>query len=267
MHNTNITINSIDPDTIKLILEVAVPIVEELVKRIADNQSLIKNILEKVDQILLRDISSAFDALNDATLTNNEAAKERRLNYAEEQLLRCTGLNANSKNNIGKYSPAYWVGLSHFGLFTVSKLRGDEILAVRHVLKTYVADPETARKNHFPEVYNKVFLPKCGDIKKWYDEKLAEIDKDNYGWRVLGDRALIAGKGLGLGALALLAMQNQNTKHAVLHNMKQSFNELGEEWGEVSPEKHRDEMKEKLLIEYQEKLDNKCKIIAHSMLS
>lgn len=264
MHNTN---KSLDPDTIKLILEVAVPVVEELVRRVAENQSLIKNILEKVDQILLRDISSAFDALSDATLTNNEAAKKRRLNYAEEQLLRCTGLNANSKNNIGKYSPAYWVGLSHFGLFTVSKLRGDEILAVRHVLKTYVADPETARKNHFPEVYKKVFLPKCGDVKKWYDENLAEIDKDNFGWRVLGDRALIAGKGLGLGALGLLAMKNQHMKHAAPHTIGQGFNKLGEEWKDVSPEKYRDEMKRKLSIEYEEKLDNKCRIIAQSMLS
>ena len=177
MYNFRGVGNSLDPETVKLIMELAVPLLEELVEKISKNQSYIKSILEKVDQIFLRDISSAFDAINDATLTNNEAARERRLNYAEEQLLRCTGLNIDSKNNIGKYSPAYWVALSHFGLFTVSKLRGDKILAVRHVLKTYLAEPKIARTNHFPGVYRRLFLPKCIDVDNWYNAKLAEINK------------------------------------------------------------------------------------------
>ncbi|MBL8167153.1 MAG: hypothetical protein JNJ50_03310 [Acidobacteria bacterium] len=111
---------SLNPETIKLIVEVAAPVAEELVKCIIESQAKVQILLQKFDQLVLREINSAFDSLRDAEITENPETKLRRLNYAEDQLLRCTGLELNSQ--IGGYSSAYWVALAHFGLVTISKL-------------------------------------------------------------------------------------------------------------------------------------------------
>lgn len=255
----------LDPETIRVIVETAVPLIQELVKRIAESQSQIQEVLKKVDQLILREINSAFDALRDATLTDNAETRERRLNFAEDQLLRCTGLELNTK--IGGRPSAYWVGLSHFGLFTISKLRGDEMLAVRHVLKTFATDPETARASHFPEVYAKVFQPECTEERNWYVQRFLEVERDDFKGRVFAAKALKVGKGIALAGFAIWAMTDRNTRVAAQVTANQQLQKLDGEMKEITPEKYREIMKEKVKAEFEEKLNQRCRSIAQSMLA
>ncbi len=255
---------TLDPETIKLILEVAIPLVEELVKRIAESQSQLQEVLKKVDQLILREINSAFDALRDATLTDSAETKERRLNFAEDQLLRCTGLELNSK--IGDHSSAYWVGLSHFGLFTISRLRGDDMLAARHVLKTFVSDPQTARTRYFPEVYASVFQPECSEERSWYVQRLAEVEGDDFKGRILAAKVLKVGKVLAIGGFGIWGMTNPSTRVTAQYAMREGLDKTGEEWQQIIPEKYREEMKQRVKREFEEKLNLKCASCALAML-
>lgn len=255
----------LDSETIKLIVQVAVPLLDELVKRVVESQSKIQQLLEKFDQLILREINSGFDALRDASLTDSEETKMRRLNYAEEQLLRCTGLELNTQ--IGEYKSAYWVALSHFGLVTIMKLRGDDTLAARHVLKTFVADARTARKTLFPKVYESVFLPKCNEVVDWYNQNLIAIEKNDYSSQIRLAKWLTAGKAGAKYLGGIWMMTQPNTKMAGQETIRQTMESSRKELNDLSPEKFRAEAREKLRAEYEIKLDLKCKEIAQNSLA
>lgn len=137
----------------------------------------------KSDQIIIREIKSAFDAINDALNSNNKLTRETRLKFAEEFLLKNTRLNpALETEGRGNH---IWIALSNFGLAYICYLRYDQRLAARHLLKVFVDAPRMARKELAKDVFESIFEPNCRDINfeiernKHIENKRKQLDIEN----------------------------------------------------------------------------------------
>lgn len=135
------------------------------------------NILNaKSDQVITKEIKSAFDAINDALYSNNNLSRENRLKFAEVFLLKNTRLNPTLEtegrgNNI-------WIAFSNFGLSYICFLRNDQRLAARHLLKVFVDAPRMARKELAKDIFESIFEPNCRDIN--FDiERRKQIENKN----------------------------------------------------------------------------------------
>jgi len=133
-----------------------------LAAKLTGINSKLNELLKKSDQLIFREILSAFDALNDAISTNNEQTRKIRLDFAEKTLLNNTNLDI-SLDTAG-FSNSYLVALVNYGLAFVCSLREDQLIASRHLIKMFEVSPRTARKELAPEIYEKLFKQKCEEI-------------------------------------------------------------------------------------------------------
>ena len=108
----------------------------------------------------------------------------------------------------------------------------------------------------------------CNDVKAWYVEQLQIIENDPFAGKVFRRKLLTIGKaGIGVAGGILMMMNNSNLRHAGQRTAQAAINNGSKELNEISPEKYRAEAKERLEIEYQQKLDLKCQEIAQKMLT
>lgn len=155
--------------------------------------------LKKQDQLVTREIKAAFDAINDLLISNSEETIKQRLIFAENNLLKNTRLNTELTTE--EKSNKYWISLSNIGLSFVCGLRNDIVIGVRHILKSFEANPQIAREI-FPEFYNIVFKRKIlYQESKW--EKWRIKWKEKAMDRFL-DKAGKVSVVIGVGALSIL---------------------------------------------------------------
>ena len=220
-----------DPVTIELVLKASKLVIEsskrdEILGRLNTIQSTL-------DQLILREIKSAYEAISDALVTNNEQTKNVRLNYAEESLLKNTSLDPALKT--GEFYNAYLMALAHYGLAFVCVLRKDNQIAAKHLLRTYKFDPNISRTKLTPILFEEIFKPKCSNaaaVTSWVG---------------------MVAVGFAVPAARGAAMQANNV--------------AGKLWNSSTPEHYRIGDMEDLEKELELKLDDRCREIALDFLS
>lgn len=210
-----------------------------------------------LDELLLRELRSAYDALGDALISQNAQTQSIRLGYAEESLLRNSNLDPTRRT--GQYENKSIMALAHFGLAHICALRSDSPLAAKHLLKVFALDPREARTRLAPEVFREVFLPKCADITTWYDQSLAAINRDSFAWHVFGRKAsaVAIGASAVLGAIAA-GLARQRVPPTVFRAFERTLNDS-------NPEEFRKAARERLRDEHENRLDAKCREVAQSL--
>ncbi len=151
---------------------------EELNGRLDHIQSQLESLIKKSDQLILREIKSAFDAIADSFLSDNAETKAIRSSFAEECLLRNTRLDP-ALTTAGQPN-TYWIALANYGLAHLCILRNDRKIAGRHLLRMFIADPHNARLNMAPYIYDAVFKPRCSLLYFKHNEidtKLIDLSK------------------------------------------------------------------------------------------
>ncbi len=244
-----------DPVTVKLVLTASKLVIEsskrnEIIGRLNAIQSTL-------DQLILREIKSAYEAISDALVTTSEQTKNVRLNYAEESLLKNTNLDPTLKT--GDFHNNYLMALANYGLAFVCMLRNDEQIAAKHLLRSYKFDPRTARTILTPSLYEDVFKPKCSDVFKWYTERTLEISQNECSFRVIGGKTMAVALWVGGVGYALAAKQGAAAR--AVHT------EAAKIWDNSNPAHYRIGDMEDLVLELEIKLDDRCREIALDFLS
>lgn len=219
-------------------------------------QTTLNDMMQRYDQLITREIKSAYEALSDAMTTNSEYTRKMRLDFAENNLLKNT--NLDSSLCTGGLSNNYLMAISHYGLSFICKLRGDDVVAAKHLLRAFEMDPRKAREELLPELYEGFFKNKCENANRWYKEQLAIIYEKDYTGKQLLDKtgAFLEGAGGVIGGILL-------KNHAV---ERTAVRDAGKRWSSSTPEHYRLQAKIALDIEYERKIDEDCKRIATKLL-
>ena len=245
-----------DPVTIELVLKASKLVIEsskrdEILGRLNTIQSTL-------DQLILREIKSAYEAISDALVTNNEQTKNVRLNYAEESLLKNTSLDPALKT--GEFYNAYLMALAHYGLAFVCVLRKDNQIAAKHLLRTYKFDPNISRTKLTPILFEEIFKPKCSNVFEWYDKRALEISRNDCSLRVMAGKAAAVTSWVGMVAVGFAVPAARGAA-------MQANNVAGKLWNSSTPEHYRIGDMEDLEKELELKLDDRCREIALDFLS
>ncbi|QUS60960.1 hypothetical protein [Synechocystis sp. PCC 7338] len=147
-------------------------------------------ICEKIDQLVLADVYSAFSAIQDALTTDNEKTRNIRLIFAEEKLLKTTGLDINLVT--GDYKNIFLISLSHYGLAFICSLRRDTITSARHALRAFLYDTRTTRNELTPELYLKLFKNQCDYILMEKANEIKNIKDKDYTWELISNNVLLS---------------------------------------------------------------------------
>jgi hypothetical protein len=163
----------------------------------------LSELIKKQDQMITREIKSAFDSINDAISTENEKTREKRLDFAEDNLLKNTRLDINLQTD--EKPNGYWICLANFGLSFVCGIRNDAIIGIKHLIKSFEADATLAREI-YPDFFATVLEKRTNEIdKKWYDANFKTINEKDYSmdvfWKKAG--AILTGAGAVVGAILL----------------------------------------------------------------
>ena len=249
------------PELIAKIAKISLECLDVMVKRIADTQSKLTLLLQKTDQIILRDIAAAFEALKDANATRVRSTRNRLLTLAETNFYNNTKLDKTLKT--GDHPNTYWMAQAHYGLAVLYALRSDGKMASRHTLQSFVADARQARLELAPELYESMFVPQCRDVFAWHKSEVDRIAHDDFaskirtnhilagGWAVVG---VGAGIGLATAGTFIPGLGPAPGIQAVLGSVG-SANRM---WDEGTVANFRFEAVNALDVERESRIDAKC---------
>jgi hypothetical protein len=230
-------------------------------------------LIQKSDQLISREIKAAYEALDDALITSNIKTREIRLNFCEENLLKNTNLDPGLTT--GGFSNKYWMALAHNGLAFVCTLREDSNLAAKHLIKIYECDPRLARQKLLPELYVQLFQPQCKNVFDWHEKELKSINESNFvpmnalvktGAVAIAIGSIVAGFSLALNTRnGFSSSQNSFAGSRIAQG---GFKIAEEVWKNSNNiESFRQDARNKLYKQLEDKLDERCQEIARSLLS
>ncbi|EFL52319.1 hypothetical protein DesfrDRAFT_0808 [Solidesulfovibrio fructosivorans JJ]] len=254
---------SIELETALSLLKVAKIVVD--LKKKTQQLNEIKHIKKSLDQLILREMGAAFEAIGDAITAQNNETKEVRLRFAEDNLLKNTSLDPSLKT--GDVTNKYLMARANHGLAYICALRNDFITASKHLLRIFIISPRDARENILPELYKQEFFPKCTNIIEWYDAELRALEEDSWrGIRKAG-RFSLSLTIKAAGVLTALAAQSGSIVKVRIppHPIIKAAEDLSKEVWERSSDYHlpsRAELEE----EFGNKIDNRCIEYAQSLL-
>jgi hypothetical protein len=254
-----------NPELIAKLAKVSLECLEVMIKRIADRESKLKLLLQKADQMILREIASAFDDLNDAKNgTRVRSTRNRILKMAETKFRNNT--NLNRKDNTGGQPNTYWMAQAHYGLAAIYAFRSEEKMASRHILRSFVADARQARLELAPELYERMFVPQCGDVSAWYKSEADSIAHKDFAAKILRKQIAAGGVAvLGVGAGIGLTWASLNPVLGV-QAVANSFDKADDVWHEATVEYYRAEALKALDVERESRIDAKCAELASRAL-
>ncbi len=251
-----------DPATIKVIIQ-ASQLLLKAVKKDHITKNLIKiqlkldKLIQKSDQLILREIKSAYQAIDDARTTSNVETRDIRLKYAEDNLLKNTSLD--STLSTGGCQNTYLMALANYGLAFVCALRGDTQIAAIHLLRTYECDPRNARDELIPALFELLFEPECADTFEWYETELQAVQDQRYALHITGER--VTASVLALAGVGLAIVTKRSAMGGGL------FSKATEMWKGADTSQIRATAREKLAAQLADKLDSRCQEIATRLLS
>lgn len=227
---------------------------QRMTKIVSDLNSLI----QKVDQLFLREIKAGFESLADVYITTNSETKKLRLNFAEECFLKNS--NLDPKLAIGGYSSSYLMALSHYGLSIICHLRKDDTIAFRHVLKIYRISPRRARIELLPEFYNKCLSTEVNQrVTSWYTKEMNYLNNKSF----KNEELIQKGKTVALASVGLaVTVLTRNAAGAV--GASKSCPEM---WEKSDPKYLRAEAISKLEKSVEIKRDEFCSVVANELLT
>ena len=120
----------------KLIVQIAPELLSTLKTLIGLNQGIenkLKNIENKLDNLVIREIQSAYKVIEGIRTINSEGMKERHLTDAESNLLRNISLDPSLIT--GGYYNYFWSGQAYYGLSLIALLRNENEDAARFLLR------------------------------------------------------------------------------------------------------------------------------------
>jgi hypothetical protein len=139
---------------------------EDISARLASISSNLDDVWDRLriiqaqtEQLILREVRAAFDALDDGRRSKNTAIVEARLRFAEDSFLKNTRLDPTS--TLGGLTTTAIMLLAHQGLATICALRQDHEMAERHLLQLFVLDPRSARNEINPILYERRSPARC----------------------------------------------------------------------------------------------------------
>ena len=220
----------------------------------------LNKIESKLDQMISREIKSSYDAISDALVTNNEITKSKRLDFAEDNLLKNTNLDPALKT--GNIENIHLIALAHYGLAFVCTLRGDSAIAARHLLHIYEIAPSIARKELVPLIYENVLKDECSSIFGWYKEREREIGSDKFKLRTSIKK--VGAVSIGVVGTALGVVPFLVGKTSIVYS---SIEKAKTVWSDATPEEYRKSAQEDLRDELDKKLDNRCQEVAKELLN
>jgi hypothetical protein len=239
-------------------------------RKLKDIDHKVERVLEKlkaqdskIDQLITREIKSAFKAIQDACISNNEETKKLRLKFAEEQLLKNTMLDV-SQSTEGQ-SNNYWMAVCHYGLTLLCVVRGDHEISERHAASVFQHAPREAREKLLPEVWEIVFQPKCHEIYQWYEEKKQDLLNQDFSSDVSLAKAIAVAKFAGLSGVAVgiaLLLGGQGGGFGATQTLKKAKKGLDSDMRHANPQQYRDEAIKNLEQILENKLDERCVICA-----
>lgn len=268
------------PQTVELIANLVIEISPELFSLlkeiIATNrqiESQLRILDKKLDNLILREIQSAFQIIDSLAYVESESMKDRHLTEAERSLLKNISLDPTlttaGKNN------SYWSAQSLYGLSLIALLRKEDIDAARFLLQTFLVCPSEARKTLAKRLYIEKIEPQCQSIKQEYETKLRKIPEYNKESRRLKGEitkiriAQAAIGGLGIASKALQASaksRNINIPDSILYSAGQYVRNFNEEVDDLKRQLEEVPTERSLKSKYEDALDQKCKEIAKEML-
>jgi hypothetical protein len=236
-------------------------------------ESQLRIIDKKLDNLILREIQSAFQIIDSLACVESESMKDRHLIEAERSLLKNISLDLTlttaGKNN------SYWSAQSLYGLSLIALLRKENLDATRFLLQTFLVCPSEARKTLAKKLYIEKIEPQCESLKKEYETELRKIpDYNKESRRLRGEimKNRIAQVAMGGLVIASKALQTSvKSRNIVIPDsvFQPAVQHIKTANGEVDDMKREleDIPTEKLLkSKYEKALDEKCKEIAKEIL-
>lgn len=157
----------LDPTTATLLLKGAqlghgIAKSQAIKNRLSAIENTLAQLRKQSDQLITRELLSAYEAIEDASKSTNEDTIKKRLEYAEEKLLINT--NLDPKLSTSGYPNSYWITQAHLALAFICFIRNDQNIAASHLLKAFLYDSRQARTSSLVDLYAQFFEPKCKDI-------------------------------------------------------------------------------------------------------
>jgi hypothetical protein len=256
---------------LEILKEILPPLTEIMRERLVEQTAAIGVLSQKVDQLITREIYAGLSAIKDATSTTNEETKQIRLRFAEEQLLRNTQLDF--KLETGGKKNGYWMAQSHQGLMNICLARGDSKIAHKHLLSIFECDPHLARTKLAPEIWGKIFKPECKKVYDWFNEEHEKINNNPFRGRVALRKAGAVAKFAGQGGMVAITWWFNKGKPGggmpigAPRALNQAAQHLSEDWEDATPERYRQIAFEKLSIELENKIDERCREYALQLIA
>ncbi len=217
----------------------------------------------KSDQMITREIKSAFDAIDDALESSNKETREIRLKYSEECLLKNTRLDPSLPTE-GRQNNE-WIALANFGLAYICIMRQDQELAAKHLLRTFLYDPRAARTELLSDIYSAIFKPKCNDLFQWHKEECSKVDNKDFNIEIFLDKTVAAGAGcVAIGAAVIGS--SPYLRGLSYFSSRNMGDWAQKKWNTSTSENKRRVAKIGLSIELESKIDIRCKSIAESLI-
>jgi hypothetical protein len=246
-----------DKETVDLIIKLA-SLSSGASKAKALNAKM-SEIKSTIDDLVLREIKSAYDCIQDAIDTDNNKTREARFRAAEDNLLKNTRLSP--ERSTGRYSNTYLIALSHFGLAVICALRGDQKISARHILNLYTSEPRLARNKIAPDVYQELFLPKCSDLLRLHQQQIDELAHQTSTIKEFGQKAAAAGLIVG-GFAVFLATKSHTALREAGKNGEKMWNSAKYDISYEERERRTKKVKEEL----ESALDKRCQELALELL-
>jgi hypothetical protein len=251
-----------DPVTAKVVVA-CVELIREaakedaLSKRLDAIESALDRLARKADQLILREIKAAYEAIRVALTTDCDETREARLRFAEEHLLKNTSLDP-SLETAGQPN-AHWMALAHHGLALICARRDDQATAARHLLEMFVAAPREARRSLAPRLFTRCLKPRCGSAYRWHKKAVRQLQQQGFGGRTFLGKAKAAITLIGGGGAGVATRQLGVAQKAVA--------ESGRQWAEATPEHYRALAREELDRELEARVDELCRRAARKLLA
>jgi hypothetical protein len=233
----------------------------------------IRLIHKKLDQEIIGKMNSAFHSIEDALITNNPQVRKDSLDDARVFFKGTNELDLTI-STAGR-SNAEIVAISNYGLSIVYKLLNDDRLAEKYILLAFRDGPNYTRKVLAPGLFNSLFEPKCADLATWYYSQYQIFENKDYSSDVTKAKTLAqlekAGAA-GAAAVSFLAdLASLGRFHGALGpavvTAGESMNEAQQKSDSIVPDNFRSRDQYLLLVEYENRIDRRCREIATGYLS
>lgn len=249
-----------DPSAILLLIEKSPQIVQKVINSRNAKQLIHKldTMSAKIDLLYIREVKSAFEALADAYDSDNAETVRKRLEFAEDNLLRNTCLDP--KMDIGDSTGSELMAMAHFGLAIICRFRDDNRLVVKHLLKVFYLEPKLAMEEIAQDFYHQALEPECQILlANWESQEVRKAQQKSY----VGDALLYktaAVFALVGGVAGGLISNNPGIAHAGLRA-------AGKGWEDGTPENLRSQTIASIREKKPEMMYKFCSVLAERKLS